>query len=221
MYLAVPFIAAATAGILHDGGAKILGKEISGKAAKVAAGLSSGGGWAYMLGLASAIGIGNVALANKSEGYANFRRKHTLLSFAGDIAMFLAALTAIPVGVGKLASKIKPQHLEKITKGVENMANKINDIHTPKFITNAYKSVTDAIPKSVSNATKSVSDAIPQGVKDFGGALKNVGKLALSFAPSITFLAALLSSMTSQSKFMNDYTTNYIKLKERVGNTEA
>jgi hypothetical protein len=220
-------VAALSAGILHKGNAKVLNKEISGAAGKLITGLKAGGSWMYLLGLATAIGATNAAIARKSEKYAEFRRNNFLLSFVGDIATFGAACLAIPLGASKLASKIKPKHLESFANGIENVASHYNNImKKPEFIKNLSNGIAKRIPQGVKDAQTSVSNAIPQKAKDiWNGAKeigKGIGKVALSWAPEVTLLTGLFSQMTSNLRFVDDYNSNYAKLKERFGgNSEA
>lgn len=208
LFLAVPLVAGLATAALHKGNIKVLGKEISGKAAKLAAGIKDGGNWAYLLGLGTAIGAADATLAKKSEGYGNFRKNHPMLGFATDLTAFIAASALIPLGLGKLASKINPKHINSLANGAENIANHINAIKMPKFIGKQTEKIAKHIPDAIKNFKT------PDYAKKFTDGAKATGKMLLSWAPHVTFLTAILAGLTNQSKTVADYAKNYKELKE-------
>ena len=215
MLLSVPLLAGLAAAVTHQGASKVLTKEISGVAGRLAEGFKSGGKWASWLGIGLAMSLGNVAIARKSESYKNFRNNHPVISFAMDAAMFLAATAAIPLGLGKLASKM-PGQVEKFANGVENIAGHINNFKTPEFIKTAGKKVTDLIPKSLKDLKTNLADKIPVKAKTVGTVTKELGKLGVSLMPHITLLAAIFTGLTNNSRAVSDYAKNYANIKQQV-----
>ena len=206
----VPLLAGLSAAILHKGNSKVLNKEISGLAGKLAEGVKSGTGWAALLGLGAVIGAGDAAIAKKSESYRNFRNNHPFLSFVGDMGVFLAAAAAIPVGLNKLAAKIKPQYFERLSEGIQNIAGHVNRSKTPKFIENIGTKMSNMIPDAVKNIK------VPDFVKKTGEFVKSTGKTLLAYTPHIALLSAIFGGMSNRAQAANDLARNYSEIKQAV-----
>ena len=192
LYYAVPLVGGLAAAAITRGKSTILSREISGLSAKVAGGLKEAGYWTFILGTAVLGGMGINALSKKSENFREFRRNHPVLSLVGDVGLFVAATSLIPVGAKRLYSKIKPEYLGKIGNGVDSVANHINSIKKPEFM-------------------KNWSNYLAIHTPDW---LKALGNTVLAFAPHITLASAFLSSIRNDAKTTRDFYNNYAGLKD-------
>lgn len=215
LFYSVPLLAGLATAVLHKGNSKVLSKEISGVAGKIAEGFKSGGSWAFMLGTGAAIAKTNSMIANKSEGYMDFRRNHPVLSLIGDVGAFIAVSALAPLGLSKLASKM-PNKMASLSKGVENLATHINGIKTSKLVTSASEKLSKLIPTKLKNWSATASANMPEGVKAAGNLTKDFGKAVLSWMPHITFFSALFSSLSNRSRFLGDYVKNYETIQKQV-----
>jgi len=206
----VPLLAGISTAILHKGNSKVLDKEISGLAGKLSEGVKAGGSWAGLLGLGVVIGAADAAIAKKSDNFRNFRHNHPFLSFVGDMGVFLAAAAAIPAGFNKLVAKIKPQHLEKMSRGIQNVAEHVNRIKTPQFIKNLGTKISNVVPDAVKNLS------VPNFVKKSGEFVKGVGKSLLAFAPHIALLTAIFESVSGRARVESDFVRNYSEVKREM-----
>lgn len=220
MFLSIPLIAGVAAAVLHTGNSKVLTKEISGVAGKIAEGFKSGGKWTAWLGTGAALGLANAAIAKKSEAYSEFRRNHQILSFLGDAAVFLGVLTAASLGLSKLASKM-PGQVEKLAAGVENLAGHVNNIKNIGFIKTIGQKISDFTPAALKNMKTNLADKLPENVKNAGVLATEFGKGLLVLAPHITFLTAMFTGLTNGSRVMGDYASNYEKIKHQVKEAEG
>ncbi len=192
LYYAVPLVGGLTTAALTRGKSTILSREVSGLSAKVAGGLKEAGYWTFLLGTAMLGGIGINAASKKSEKFREFRRNHPVLTFISDVGLFVAATSLIPVGAKKLYAKLKPDHLNKIGKGVDSIAGHINSIKKPKFM-------------------KNWGDFLSIHTPDW---VKSLGETVLAFAPHITLASAFISSVRSDARATRDFYNNYAGLKE-------
>lgn len=220
LFYSVPLLAGISTAILHKGNSKVLSKELSGAAGKIAEGFKSGGSWAFLLGTGAAIAGANSVLAKKSDGYMNFRKNHPVLSVIGDIAAFIGISIAAPIGLSKLASKM-PNQMANLSKGIENLATHINGIKTPKFIKTAKDSISKIIPNRIKDMGTRASANIPESLVTAGNITKETGKVLLSWAPHIAFFSAILTGLTSGSRFMGDFVKNYETIKQQVNETKS
>lgn len=220
MFYAVPIMAGLAAGILHDGGTKVLSKEISGKAAKLAAGLKSAGNWTAMMATGVGVAVGNSIIAKKSETYKDFRINHPILSFINDILVFTGISMLAPVGLSKLASKM-PNQMAKLSRGVESMANHVNDFKTPEFVKNLGSRISNLVPASMKDFGTKVSAYIPDSVRTIGNTAKEIGKGLLSWAPHLTLLTAMFQGLSRNAYFIRDYNNNYANIKQQVEEAQA
>ncbi len=192
LYCAIPLAGGVAAAVLTRGNTKILSKEVSGLAAKAAAAVKEAGYWTFLLGTAVAGGMGIDAVSKKSSTVKEFRHNHPVLSFVGDLGLFVAATTFIPSGVSKLYSKLKPQYISKIGEGVESVAGHINSIKSPEIIKKFGETISSRTP----------------------GWMKAAGAAALSFAPHLTLLTAFVSSIRSDAKRTKDFYDTYDELRD-------
>ncbi len=206
----VPLLASLSVAVLHKGNSKVLNREISGLAGKLAEGVKSGTGWAALLGLGVVIGAGDAAIAKKSESFRNFRKNNPFLSFVADVGVFLAASMAIPMGIRKLTSKIKPQHYAKMSNGIQNVAGHVNRIKTPKFIKNIGTKVSKMIPDAVKNYKA------PDFVKKTGNFAKAIGKTLLSWAPELALFTAIFESFNNRARIASDLSRNYTEINQAM-----
>ena len=208
LFYSIPLLAGLSAAVLTKGKSKVLDKEISGLAGKLTEGIKAGGSWAYLLGLAGAISLGEAVIAKKSEKFKDFRTNHPFLSFVGDVGLFLAASVAIPTAALKLGSKIDAKHFKKLSNGIVNVAGHVNNIKTPKFIKSIGTKLSDLVP----NAIKKVK--IPDFVKKTVDFAKGIGKTILAWAPHIALIAGICESVSAPVRDTNNYVRNYAEIKK-------
>ena len=192
LYNSVPIVAALSAGILTKK-AGLFSKELTGLAAKTVNGIKAGGDWAFLLGTAAAIGAGSQALSKNSESVKDFKQNHPLLTLGTQIAAFCAAAIYLPKGAAKLYNMIKPECIAKAGKGVENVAEHINKLKAPQFMSNWGANISNHIPESI----------------------KNIGKTITAYAPDITLVTAVLASLKANVGSAQDFNNTYFGLKER------
>lgn len=193
MFYSLPVVAGLSAAILTKGKTTLLTKELSGKAAKLANGLKSGAAWAVTLGVADAVIGAKNLLSRKSEAVNEFDRKNPVLSFFGTLGVALAALYYAPKGISKLLSKIKPEKMAKITQRIGKAGDKINK---SKFL------------ESIAKPFRSLAKKTPS-------ALKEAGKVAVSWAPDAMLLGTLIHALSSGYRQNSEYSKNYSNLKEK------
>lgn len=193
LYNAVPIVGALSAGILTNGKAGMFGKEVGGLAAKSINAGKGGAYWAMLLGLAGTIGLATKAITSHSDTANRFKQNHPLVTLAGQIGALFAALTYLPKGASKLYKMIKPEYIAKAGKGVEQVAEHINKIKTPKFM---------------NGWGKAISDKIPNCIKEFG-------KKVVAYAPDVTLFTAALGTIRAMAGETVDYSNTYYTLKER------
>lgn len=202
----VPVVAAVAAAALTKGKATFLNNEVSGQAAKVANAVKNGGMWAFYLGTAAAGGALNSKLEQKSEGYRNFRKNHSILSLVGDVGLFIASTGAI-IGAAKFGyNKLGSNAINTINNGVKNISQKINKyVKVPNFAKDFANKVANHIPEGV----KAVKDVkVPEFVK-------SAGESILAWAPTITIFSAFLGSINNRSRFYRDAENIYSEVKEK------
>ena len=204
-YLSIPAVAGVAAAALTKGNSKILGKEIAGRAAKLSEGIKNAGDWGVLLGSIATIGLGERALANKSEGYRNFRVNHPILSFFGDAALILGAIMAIPLAGNKVFSKLSPELQSRIGNKVGDWATKLNNFKTPKFLTDLGKKISDHTPEIIKNGKDSIVKSIPDGLKD-------IGKTIASLSPHILLFGTFFSQLAIPARMRADYEKEYKKI---------
>ena len=185
---------------------EFLGKTVTGKAAKVSEGLKSAGNWFGLMGVAALGGLGIRAAANKSDGYRNFRLNHPVMTFLGDMALFAGAVLALPLGGQKLYSKFSPEFQAGVAKKVGKIADKFNEVKTPKFIKNGIDAVAKHIPDAIKNIPAKISEYTPEAIKDFGKGL-------LKYAPEITLFTTFFSSLSETSRVKADFVKEYNNIK--------
>lgn len=185
---------------------EFLGRTVEGKAAKVSEGLKSAGNWLGLMGTAVVGGLGLKAIADKSDGYRNFRVNHPALTFLGDMALFTAAIIALPMGGRKLYSKLSPEFKAGVAKNVGNVAERINKLEAPKFVKNGIDAVAKYIPESIKGIPNLIAEHTPAAIKDFG-------KGILRYAPEITLFTTFFSSLSEPSRIKSDFAKEYNKIK--------
>lgn len=193
LFYAVPLIGGLSAGLLGKDGAKMFGKDVTGLAARAVNAVKGGGYWVFLLGIASAVGLGTRAVANHSKTADNFKNKHPLLTLGAQVGAVAAALTLLPKGAAKVYNAIKPEILEKAGKGVGQVAEHINKLKVPDFISSFGQEISKRTPKVV----------------------KDSGKILTAYAPDITLIAAILASLKSFTGSMVDYNNAYVRLKDK------
>ncbi len=185
---------------------EFLGRTVTGKAAKVSEGLKSAGNWLGLMGVAVAGGLGLKAVSDKSDGYRNFRLNHPAITFLGDMALFTAAIIALPMGGRKLYSKLSPEFKVGVAKKVGKVAEQINKLKTPEFVKNGIDAVAKYIPESIKGLPKTISESTPGAIKDFG-------KGILRYAPEITLFTTFFSSLSEPSRVKSDFVKEYNNIK--------
>ena len=193
MFYSLPVVAGLSAAILTKGKTNFLTKELSGKAAKLANGIKSGAAWGITLGIADAVIGGKHLLARKSEKVNEFDRKNPVLSFFGTLGVALAALYYAPKGAAKLISKIKTEKMAKLTAKIGKLGEKINKSKTLETLAKPFRSLAKKTPS----------------------ALKEAGKVALSWAPDALLLGTLIHSLSSGYRESSEFNKNYSNLKEK------
>ena len=183
-----------------------MGKVVEGRAAKLSEGLKSAGNWFGLMGVAALGGLGIRAAANKSDGYRNFRLNHPVMTFLGDMALFAGAVLALPLGGQKLYSKLSPEFQAGVAKKVGKIADKFNEVKTPKFIKNGIDAVAKHIPDAIKNIPTKISEYTPEAIKDFGKGL-------LKYAPEITLFTTFFSSLSEPSRVKADFVKEYNNIK--------
>ncbi len=193
MFYSIPVIAGLSAAILTKGKTTFLTKEISGKAAKLANGLKSGIAWGATLAVADAVIGAKNLLTRKSDTARDFDRKNPILSFFGTIGVAIAALCYAPKGIAKLAGKIKPETLAKISDKVGKAANKINGSKMLETVAKPFRHLANKTPS----------------------ALKEAGKVAVAWAPDAMVLGTLVHALSSGYRQNSEFSKNYSELKEK------
>ena len=205
LFLSTPLVAGISSAILANGNTRFLTKEVSGRAAKLAAGINGATKWAVALGAFAAV-YGAINLGNKSEKIAEFRRKHGLVSFASDITAMGVLSTLAYTAAGIFSGKLKPETVQKIAKKVGTSADFINGIKLPKFLQSAKETVAKHFPDAMkpSNLVKNAPDWI-----------KSTGKKLISWTPYIALTTALFKSFADSGKAVSDWNRNFIYLKNK------
>ncbi len=205
LFLSAPLVAGISSAILSKGNTRFLTKEVSGCAAKLAAGIKGATPWAVTLGALAAVN-GAVKLSNNSEKVADFRRKHGLLSFASDITAMGVLSTLAYTAANAFAGKLKPETVQKIAKKVGASADFINGIKLPKFLQSAKETVAKHFPDAMkpSNLVKNAPDWI-----------KSTGKKLISWTPYIALTTAFFKSFADSGKAVSDWNRNFIYLKSK------
>jgi len=193
LFMAVPLIAAAAAGLLTHGNASLFSREVSGLAAKTVNAAKHGGYWAMILGGGVALAKGTSAAREKSKTVRNFTANHPFLTLAGQFAALYAGLTYLPKGAAKLYNMIKPEVIAKAGKSVGEIAEHINKLKAPEFMR---------------NWGKTISSHTPEVVKD-------VTEATLAWAPEITAATAGIAMLKSCANVVADYNNTYLNLKDR------
>jgi len=204
-YLSLPLVAGVTAAALTKGNSKLLGAELSGRAAKLAEGLKGGADWAALLGSIFVIGGTERLLANKSEGYRNFRINHPVLSFIGDAAMVLGATMLLPLAGNKIFSKLSPELQSRLASKAGDWATKLNNFKAPKFISNMGEKISKYTPEMLKNLKSTVIEHTPEGLKQFG-------KTLVSVAPHALLFATFFSQLSIPARMRADYEKEYKKI---------
>lgn len=193
MFYSIPVVAGLSTALLTKGKTTLLTKELSGKAAKFAGGLKAAVGWGLFIGIADAVIGSKHLLSKKSETVNEFEKKNPVLSFFGTLGVAMAALYYAPKGISKLISKIKPETMAKITGKIGKAGEKINKSTTLETIAKPVRSL----------------------IKKTPSAIKEAGKVALSWAPDALLLGTLIHSLSSGYRESSEYSRNYSNLKEK------
>ena len=193
MFYSIPVVAGLSTALLTKGKTTLLTKELSGKAAKFAGGLKAAVGWGLFIGIADAVIGSKHLLSKKSETVNEFEKKNPVLSFFGTLGVAMAALYYAPKGISKLISKIKPETMAKITGKIGKAGEKINKSKTLETIAKPFRSL----------------------IKKTPSAIKEAGKIALSWAPDALLLGTLIHSLSSGYRESSEYSRNYSNLKEK------
>ena len=228
LFLSTPLVAGISSAILANGNTRFLTKEVSGRAAKLAAGINGATKWAVALGAFAAV-YGAINLGNKSEKIAEFRRKHGLVSFASDITAMGVLSTLAYTAAGIFSGKLKPETVQKIAKKVGTSADFINGIKLPKFLQSAKETVAKHFPDAMkpSNLVKNAPDWIKSTGKKLiswtpyialttaPDWLTSTGQKLLSWPPYLALHTALFKSFADSGKAVSDWNRNFIYLKNK------
>ncbi len=192
LWYSIPVAAGLSSALLTRGKVSLFGKEIGGLASKLTAGIAGALPWAITLGVADAVvGANNLAL-KKSENFREAERKHPIVSFLGIIAAGVAALTLIPKGLSKLAGKIGPKTYERLGRGAKNIANIINKVKTPGFISKPLAKLSEKTPAII----------------------KNGAKAGISLAPTALLLTSFFHSINHNVDKRREFEKNYSAMKD-------
>lgn len=193
LWYSIPIAAGLSTAALTKGKVILFGKDIGGRAAKLAAGLFAGAlPWALTLGTADAVvGANNLAL-KKSEKVRELESKHSILTFMGVIAAGTAALIGVPKLANKLLNKIGPKTFARFGNGAEKFAKLINKPKTPKFIQKPIQSISKNAPSLI----------------------KDGAELLLSAAPTALLFTAFFHSLNHNIDKNREFNKNYSMLKE-------
>lgn len=193
MFYSIPVVAGLSAAILTKGKTTLLTKELSGKAAKFANGLKTGAAWGATLAFADALIGSKNLLSRNSEKFRDFERKNPVLTFFATLGTAIGALCYAPKGLAKLAGKIKPATMEKITAKIGRAGEKINKSKVLENLAKPFRSLAKKTPS----------------------ALKEVGKTIAAWAPDALLIGTLLHVLSSGYKENSEFNKNYSTLKEK------
>ena len=187
---AAPVAAGLGAAVFSKGKTKIFSKEVSGLAARFANGLKDGGLLGAQIGAVGLVGLTGAELFKNSENVRKFDREHPIMSLITLLAAGVGAMALTGKAAGKLASVEAPKFLQKMTD------------KTAKFL-NTNKNIA-SVKRSVNKFAAKVPDA-----------LKEIGALALYFAPGFLLLGGLIHSLSFRTAVNRDFNRNYSELKEK------
>ena len=206
LLLSLPIIAGLSDAILTDGNTRFLTKEVSGRSAKLANGIKTGTKWGLALATVGIVnGIMNM-VSKKSESVADFRKEHHTLALLGDLAMMFGINAAITSGAKAIANNVKSETLANVAKKVGSTADFINDIHLPKFVQNAKRTVGKYIPEMIKPSN--LLAKTPEFVK-------SAAKSMVAWAPYVAIASLFVNSIRNVSKTTSEVTNNYIDLKNK------
>ena len=205
LFLSTPLIAGISTAILSKGNTRFLTKEVSGRAAKLAAGIKGATPWAVSLGAFAAVSAA-VGLGNNSEKVADFRRNHGIVSFASDLTAMGVLSTLAYTAANAFAGKLKPETVQKIAKKVGTSADFINGIKLPKFLQPAKNTVAKYFPDAMKPSNL---------IKNAPAWIKSPGKSLISFAPYIALATAFFKSISDSGKAVSDLNRNFVHLKDK------
>ena len=119
-----------------------------------------------------------------------------------------------------MLGKLGPKSVATINKGINNVANRVNNIKMPKFVKDIGSKISKIIPNSIK--TWKANAVMPE-------ALKSTAKTVVKYAPHITLLSAFFASLNNRARFMRDVENTYSQvrdkqqriIKERLAELEA
>lgn len=191
LFYSAPIAAGLKAAFFNDGSAtKLFSKNLTGRAAKAAAGLKVAALFTAGLGAIDLLGYGAKKLSDKSEAVRKFEDKHRLLSFGALLAAGLGTLSLLGRGLGAVASKKAPQFLQKGTERVAKFLNNSKNIN--KF------------SKTISGFTSKIPTS-----------LKEIGATALDWSPTMLLFGGLFHSIASRNNHSREFAKNYTELRDR------
>lgn len=189
LFYAAPIAAGLKSALFNDGSkTKIFSKEVGGLAGKAARGLKTAALFTGVLAALDVLGFGINKLTNKSEKVKKFNNEHPFLALGALVGAGLGVISLMSRGFGKLASKKAPKFLQK---GTEKVAKFLN---TNKQLAKMQKGISKLIAKTPS-------------------ALKNIGAVALDWAPTALLLGGLFHSFSSANAKNRDIAKNYSQLR--------
>lgn len=191
LFYAAPIAAGIAVAALRGGKPeKIFSKQVNGVTARIARGFKEAGFWAAALGAVDMLGFAKNKVAEKSPEVRKFDKEHPVVSMLTMLAAGIGAIMLVNKGGAKLGKMKAPKFLQKFATKAD------------KFFAN------NGVVKSVKGGLKKFSAKVPV-------ALKDIGKTALNWAPTMLLFGGLFHSIGSASKENREFAKNYSQLKER------
>ena len=197
MFWSIPAVAGLATAILNPAKASLLGKELTGVAARLTNGAKSGAAWGVLLGLVSALNGSLEYAEKKSPSVRKFTRENPITTFIGQMAAFIGAVALggkyLPKAADALAKHIKPSTINKAADKIAKGADKLNNA---KFTKTAVK------------YANKIADS------KWFDPLKGFSKTALSWAPSVLLWGGVLHSINHNNVKEREFVKNYSEIKD-------
>ena len=191
LFYAAPVAAGLKAAVFSDNSpVKLFSKELSGRAGKLAKGLKVGALFTGALAALDLLGFGAQKLSENSEKVRKFEDKHRLLTIGGLITAGIGTLALLNKGIAAVAVKKAPKFLQKGTEKVAKFLNSNKSIN--KF-----------------------SESVAKFGKKVPVALKEIGGVALDWAPTTLLFGGLFHSIASSNNRNREFAKNYSELRDR------
>lgn len=167
----------------------LFSKRFRGLGNRVVRGAKTAGIWAAGLASIDLMNRGFKALRRNSETYRNFDEKHSVISSVAGIGAALGALNLVDRASDALGQLKAPQFLQRFA------------VRANKFLNN-------------NETIKNAGEFIRGNIEVLPKSLKNIGRIALIWAPPALILSGVMNSMRASFKANKEYHQNYSELKD-------